>query len=365
MPDDPTDPAPSRRAGAPDPSHDGPLVIAPNLKRRLSGVTATVARLVPLQARDLPVRATGPGLPPGTPHVPLWRVALLPAGTPRVWHARRNVEMLAGLALRHLLRKRLRLLFTSASQRRHSRYTSRLIAAMDRVLATSVKGAAYLERPAEVVPHGIDTAAFRPGERAAARARLGLPPGRLVGCFGRIRHQKGTDLFVDAMLGVLHRHPDAHGIVLGRATPAHRAFEASLRERVARAGAGGRIRFAGEVAVDAVADWYRALDLFVAPQRWEGFGLTPLEAMACGVPVLAARVGAFEELVEDGATGRLVRRDDLSAMTAALDDLLGDGDRLAAWGAAARARVEARFTLEAEAARLNAIYREMLAQTWT
>lgn len=335
-------------------------MIAPNLKRRLSGVTATIARLVPLQAREIAIRATGPGLPARTPHIPLWRVALLPGRTPRIWHARRNTEMLAGLALRHLLRKRFQLLFTSASQRRHSRYTRWLIARMDRVIATSAKGAAYLDHPAEVVHHGIDTDAFRPADRAAARARLDLPDGRLVGCFGRIRSQKGTDLFVDAMLVILERHPEARGVILGRATAAHHAFEQGLRDRVARAGAVDRILFAGEVPVDAVGDWYRALDLFVAPQRWEGFGLTPLEAMACGVPVLATRVGAFEELVADGVTGRLLPRDDLPAMIAALDDALSDKARLAAWGASARAHVVARFTLEAEARRLNAIYRDML-----
>ena len=52
--------------------------------------------------------------------------------------------------------------------------------------------------------------------------------------------------------------------------------------------------------------WYQALDLLVAPQRWEGFGLTPLEAMACGVPVIATTVGAFDELVVEGKTGRLI-----------------------------------------------------------
>ena len=231
---------------------------------------------------------------------------------------------------------------------------------MDRVVATSARGAAYLARPAEVVHHGIDAEAFRPGDRAAARARLGLPEGVLVGCFGRIRHQKGTDVFVDAMLACLDRHPTAHAVILGRATPAHRGFEAALRTRVAASGAAGRVRFAGEVPVDAVALWHRALDLYVAPQRWEGFGLTPLEAMASGVPVLATRVGAFEELVADGETGRLVPPGDVGAMAAALDEALGSAGRRAAWGAAARARVLERFTLEAEAARLVAIYREML-----
>ena len=95
-------------------------VVAPNLKRRLSGVTATVVRLIPVQARMIGIVATGPGLPPDLPHIPLVRAATLPRDRWRVWHARRNTEMALGLILRHILRRRYRLLFTSAAQRRHT-----------------------------------------------------------------------------------------------------------------------------------------------------------------------------------------------------------------------------------------------------
>ncbi len=342
----------------------GPTVLAPNLKRRLSGVTATIARLVPLQARRIAIRATGPGLPVGTPHLPLWRVALLPAGCRRVWHARRNTEMLLGLLLRGVFRKDLALMFTSASQRAHSGYTRALISRMDALVATSARGARYLELPSTIIHHGIDTDRFAPVEnddaRRALRARLGLPEGRLIGCFGRIRHQKGTDVFVDAMIATAVRHGDVTGIVLGRATDAHRRFERDLRARVAAAGLSERIRFCGEVPVDAVADWYRALDLFVAPQRWEGFGLTPLEAMACGVPVLATRAGAFEELLVDGQTGRLVERDDTPGMVDALGSALCDPRVLAEWSIAARAHVLDRFSLDREAEALIDIYERLL-----
>jgi len=335
-----------------------PVVLAPNLKKRLSGVTATIARLVPLQAEKIAIRATGPGLPAGTPHLSLSEVARLPGQTPRVWHARRNVEMLLGLFLKHGLRKNFRLLFTSASQRHHTRYTKWLISNMDAVVATSAKGAAYLDRPATVVHHGIDTEQFAPAGKAAVRSRLGLPDGRLVGCFGRIRAQKGTDVFVDAMMAMAEKHADVSGIILGRATEQHRGFEKELKDRINTAGLGERIRFCGEVPVDQIAQWYQALDLFVAPQRWEGFGLTPLEAMACGVPVIATRVGAFEELIKDGETGCLVARDDVPAMTQAIDQALSGP--LDAWSAAARDHVVENFTLQNEADRLIEIYEQLL-----
>ena len=90
-------------------------VLAPNLKRRLSGVTATIVRLLPVQAESIGIVATGPGLPAHVPCVPLRSVILMSGRTCRVWHARRNTEMLLGLVLRHVLRKRLKLVFTSAS----------------------------------------------------------------------------------------------------------------------------------------------------------------------------------------------------------------------------------------------------------
>ena len=85
----------------------------------LSGVTATVARLLPVQARSIGIAATGPGLPAHVPRVPLGSVLAMSGRKRRVWHARRNTEMALGLVLRHVLRKRLKLVFTSASQRRH------------------------------------------------------------------------------------------------------------------------------------------------------------------------------------------------------------------------------------------------------
>ena len=337
-------------------------VIAPNLKRRLSGVTATVVRLVPLQARTIGIVATGPGLPPHVPHLPLWRMFVMPRNRLRVWHARRNTEMALGLVLRGLFRRRLALLFTSASQRRHTGYTRWLIARMDGLIATSARSARYLERRAEVIHHGIDTEGFSPPvDRAALRRRLGLPEVDVIlGCFGRIRAQKGTDAFVDAAIDLLQDRPGMTALVMGSATEGHEAFLGELKARAAAAGLADRIRFMPEVPVHDIADWYRALDLYVAPQRWEGFGLTPLEAMACGVPVVATRVGAFEEIVTED-TGSLVPPGDVPALASAIAALLDDAARRNRAGRAALERVRSRFRLDAEAAALVAVYRRLLA----
>ncbi len=336
-------------------------VVAPNLKRRLSGVTATIVRLVPVQNRRFGVWATGPGLPAEVPHIPLRRAATLPADRPRVWHARRNTEMVLGLLLRHVLRRRYRLLFTSAAQRRHTGFTRWLIRQMDAVVATSAQAASYLEVPARVVMHGVDTDTFRPApDRAALAAELGLAPGTWVGCFGRIRPQKGTDLLVRAMLPLMRDRPEVRLLLVGR--PDDAAFLDRLREEVAAAGLADRVRLAENLPWDALVRHYAAMDVYVAPQRWEGFGLTPLEAMASGVPVVATTVGAFPDLVVEGETGHLVPPEDAAALGARIASLLDDPAGRAAMGRAARAHVEAHHRIEHEAEALIAIYRELLGR---
>ncbi len=187
-----------------------------------------------------------------------------------------------------------------------------------------------------------------------------IPLATDISGYGRIRRQKGTDVFVDAMLEVLPRHTGTTALVMGRAAHKHVPFLQGLREKVARAGLQDRILFLPEVPVEEMPRWYQALDLLVAPQRWEGFGLTPLEAMACSVPVIATTVGAFDELVVEGETGRLIPPGDVERMRAAVDAALASPATLQQWSAAARPHVEAGFRIEDEATALNTLYRELL-----
>ncbi|MBY0559351.1 glycosyltransferase family 4 protein [Hyphomicrobium sp.] len=339
-------------------------IVAPNFTRRLSGVTSTLERILPVLARNARIAALGPGLAPSTPKMSVLDLPTLwqkPAvGDYRIWHARRNIEMLAGVVLRDVLGFPLRLVFTSASQRHHTRWTRSLIARMDGLIATSSKTAMYLEHPATVIGHGINADAFHPAQnRAAARDELGLPDLKLVGCFGRIRPGKGSDVFVDAMLRVLASRPGVGAVLVGRATFAHTDFLEGLRAKIAAAGLNERLLILPEVGTSEMPRWYRALDIFVAPQRWEGFGVTPLEAMASGLPVVATTVGAFPEIVADD-TGILVAPSDVEALAAATARLLDDPGRAAEMGAAGRARVATEFSIETEAGKILEVYRALL-----
>lgn len=337
------------------------LVIAPNFKKRLSGVTSTIVALVPKQ-REMGVKiaALAPnGLPDSVPRVrfrDLWKLWRRPTrGQIRVWHARRNTEMLPGIFMRDVFRMPLKLVFTSAAQRNHSGYTKWLIRRMDAVIATSRQAASYLDVAHTITMHGIDTERFfPPAGKSAAKAAIGLNPEKKhIGCFGRIRHQKGTDRFVEAMIAAMPANPAWIAVITGRVTAEHQGFADAMQAKIAAAGLTDRFLFSGEV--DDVRPWYQALDLFAAPQRWEGFGLTPLEAMACGVPVIATPVGAFPDLVAHDVTGLVTANDD-SAYAAAVALLLADDQRRERMAASCRAHIERNFRLEREAGDINAIY---------
>ena len=339
-------------------------IIAPNFKRRLSGVTSTIVQLIPCQIRlGMSIATLGPGLPEGLPKLRwaqlfgLWR---LPARRRhRVWHARRNNEMAVGILLRHVLRMPLKLLFTSAAQRRHTAYTKWLIRRMDAVIATSDRSGSFLAVPHTVIQHGVDLSLFHPPETAEdGIAATGLPGRYLVGCFGRVRHQKGTDLFVQAMIELLPQHPEWTAVVSGRVTAEHVGFGEKLKADVAAAGLADRILFLGEVPDIKV--WYRRLTLYVAPSRNEGFGLTPLEAMASRTAVVASDAGAYAELIAEGETGSVVAAGDGEALTRAIAPYIADPALAIAHGENALRHVRANFALEKEANAIGAVYDRLL-----
>jgi mannosyltransferase len=337
-------------------------VIVPNLHWRYSGVTATNRMIAPRLARLLNAVWLGPDAPEGIARLSFFDLLRLRLARERVriWHARRNNEMIVGLLLRGL-GWRFALVFTSAAQRQHTWITRFLIGRMDAVIAASEAAASYLRRPAVVIHHGVDAEIYcPPPDRAAAFASAGLPGKFAIGCFGRIRPQKGTDVFVEAMCRLLPNYPDFTAVIVGAVTPDQQLFARRLRDLVGAAGLTDRVRFLGELPIAEVPRWYQRITIYAFTSRNEGFGLTLLEAMAAGTALVAARAGAADKVVIDDDTGVLVPPGDVDALVAALEPLLRDPLRAAAMGQRARERVLAEHGIEAEAEKIAAVYRKML-----
>src|SRR4051812_18757478 len=285
----------------------------------------------------------------------LWR-----RKTPLIWHARRNDEMIVGVMLR-ALGWPFKLVFTSAAQRHHSWITRWLIRRMDAIIATSDISASYLKRAATVVTHGVDTEIYAPpADRAAAFAESGLPGKYAIGCFGRVRAQKGSDVFVAAMCRLLPRYPDFSAVLVGAITADQAAFAEDLKTRIEAAGLSSRIVMTGEVPLDDLPRWYRRLTIYAFTSRNEGFGLTLLEAMSVGAALVASRAGAAELVVEDGVSGVLTAPGDVDALVAAVEPLMRDPALAIAMGVRAQTRVLAKFSLNAEANRIAEVYRTLV-----
>lgn len=342
-------------------------VLVPSFGRRYSGLTSVVRTTTPVLREIVDVDVVEPRRHMFEDSRAFLAVCLAGYGRPRgvpfrIWHARRTSEILAGVLLRSVLRQHLRIVFTTSRQRPYKSFTGWVVRQADALIATSSEAASFVTAGAAVIPHGADCDLYHPApNRKVAWAARGVGGRYGIGVFGRVRHQKGTDLFVDALLAVLPRHPDATAVIVGLVQPEDEAFVTGLRRRVAEAGLESRILFLGERPPDELPLWLAAVSIVVAPQRHEGFGLVPLEAGASGTPVVAARSGAAATLIEHGRTGLLVPAEDANALADAIETLMRDEALRIEMGRAARTRIAERFGVRGEAQSYVDVYRRL----WT
>jgi D-inositol-3-phosphate glycosyltransferase len=211
---------------------------------------------------------------------------------------------------------------------------ARIVGAADRLVAATVVERAHLARhygadPTRiaVIPCGVDTALFMPGDQAAARRALGLDDRPRLLYVGRIAPIKGLETLLDGMARLRAGGSRAHlCIVGGDADEPLNGHEAELRAQLARLALGDAVTFVGPQPQERLRTWYVAADATVLPSYYESFGMVALEAMACGSPVIASRVGGLQTTVRDRVTGVLVPDHDAGALAAGLARLLGDPD---------------------------------------
>jgi mannosyltransferase len=176
-----------------------------------------------------------------------------------------------------------------------------------------------------------------------------------------VRDDKGSDIFVDAMLELLPEFPEFTAVIAGLCQPQHQDFKQALVEKIELRGLSKRIIFLGEIAPDEVGKWYQNVLITVACPRYEPFGLTPLEGMACDCAVVASDTGAFKSIVDEGVTGHVVPAGNVGALVAALRPMLKDPTRVAEMGRMGRQRVAQMFSVQREAEGIAAVY----AEVWT
>lgn len=164
--------------------------------------------------------------------------------------------------------------------------------------------------------NGVDLHRFRPMQRAEARAELGLKEGPLLLCVGGLLELKGQHLVIDALAAISAVYPQVRLAIVG-----HGPEHLRLEQRANARGVRDRVIFAGAVPNETLAQWYGAADMLVLASSREGWANVLLEAMACGTPVVATRVGANAEVVTDGV-GMLIDERSPAAIYRAVLQLL-------------------------------------------
>ena len=231
----------------------------------------------------------------------------------------------------------------------------RIVRLADRVVAANVVERAHLawyygastDRIA-VIPCGVDTELFRPMPQVEAKRLLALPPDPLLLYVGRLQPIKGLETLLEAMTAL-----DGAAqllIVGGDQDEPENGHADYLRERVSALGLRERVSFLGAQPQERLRLFYAAADATVMPSYYESFGMVALEAMACGSPVIASRVGGLTTTVRDGVTGFLVPEGDAGALAERVALLLEDRGRRAQLGREAqRWAAEHRWPCVAEA----------------
>lgn len=204
-----------------------------------------------------------------------------------------------------------------------------------------------------LIPHGI-------AMPESAELPDAPPPGRPVRVLfvGRFEHRKGIDVLLDALPTVLAATPDLEFTLAGL-DPGNGWRDRFLRAHPALA---SQVSFPGRLSAEELRAAYRACDLFVAPSRYESFGLIYVEAMAWAKPVVGCLAGGIPSVVSHDSTGLLVPPGDSAALAAAILRLARDPALRARFGAAARADAEARFSRDALARRSLELYRSPAAR---
>jgi glycosyltransferase involved in cell wall biosynthesis/phosphoheptose isomerase len=251
----------------------------------------------------------------------------------------------------------------------------RLVAEADRLIAEAPQDAGDLIRlygadPARIVivPCGFDPEELWPLDKASARTTLGIPAEEgIILHVGRMVPRKGIDTVIRAYAQFLtdHAAPTRLLIVGGESDepdPEHTPEIGRLQRVAAELNAQERVCFVGRRGRSQLKYYYSAADVFVTTPWYEPFGITPLEAMACGTPVIAANVGGLKFSVRDGETGYLVPPGDPDALADRLRMLYSSPALLRVFGQQAIQRVNDLFTWAHVAEGLSKVYGEVMLE---
>jgi len=209
----------------------------------------------------------------------------------------------------------------------------------------------------EVIYNGADAERFKPSSVLEARKSCGIEEDRTyIGTVGRLIGLKGIQVLLKAMPMILTECPETRLLIIGDGE-----YGSTLEALAAKLGVSDSVSFIGRIEHDRLPMWINALDILVQPSIGdEAFGISIIEAMSCGKPVVATRSGGIPEIIQDGEVGYIVPKGDERLLAEKIVSLVRNGDLAAAMSTKARDRVIAEFTWEKVVSRLVEIYERVL-----
>ncbi len=217
------------------------------------------------------------------------------------------------------------------------------------------------EAAIQTIPNGMDMENFAPinsEDKQRLRLQLGIPADRfVVGYSGKLNRYKGLELLLKVWKRVALAHPHAYLLLIGSGEGQYLSCEAALRAFVAEENLSGMVGFAGFVS--NMPEYLQVLDAYAFPSEREGFPLGPFEAMACGLPVVATKVGAIPDVIDGRTNGLLMDATDEQALFQALDRLIANPEEAGRLGAQARKAIE-QFHINRIANRYISVFESVL-----
>lgn len=331
-----------------------PILIHFHIHRRRTGVSSSVENVLPYFKSDFDTYLFGSNIE--------WEQTLQKASLKKllkqnnqvVIHAHRNNELMRALWLR-FLGYSFKLVATRHAATPPSGLTLKLLAKADKVISLTPEVKSQLPFPSTLIGHGVNTSLFFPKKGGTIS---GISQKNYILVAGRVRKNKGHEVFVDAVIPLLKNHPDWAAVIVGKIDESD--FVKNLRAKIKLEGIENQVYFHGETR--AIASYYQAATITVVPSYSEGFSLVCLEAMASGsITVATKNVGIHNKVIQEGETGFLFPAGDEKSLRAILMGIIEKSSALKPEKAVSY--IDQNWSASHEAQQLKEVYFKLLKET--
>lgn len=343
-----------------------PDIIITNIHKKYSGVTSTIINLYPEHAKLFNIGLYGYPINMNEKNINLIDFLFYGYKFPdnircRLMHVRRNDEIIFAIFIRDILRIPIKIIFTDPRIRKRSFFSILLLKKADHIIVTHKKCIGNLpdqSKNISIIPHGIKTNQLQ----SHYKDIYNLKDKFVISTFGRVRKQKGIHIFVSALIKIMYKYPDVVGIIVGETDIRNIYFKSNLVSLIKKHKLTDRFIFTGFVRIHKNVFNYihKNTNLTVCVPLREEFGLTPIESLSYGHPVICSDTGAFYTMIDEYKTGNIIPTNDVNKLIESIVFYINDKSKLQKMRKFCLEKVKNNFMIEMEASKINNIYKRLL-----